>query len=347
MKAIVTGGAGFIGSALVKKLIDELKYEVLVIDCLNYASQINSLDEIKDKGLYSFSQSNIADKSKIEELVKDFKPKYIFNLAAETHVDRSIDSPEPFLKTNILGTFSLLEASLAYWRNLEGVDKKNFRFLHVSTDEVFGDLNLEDPPFTEQHNYCPSSPYSASKAGSDHLVRAWHRTYNLPVLVTNCSNNFGPYQFYEKLIPHMILRASRGDELPIYGSGLQVRDWLYVYDHIEAIIKVIANGRIGESYNIGGNSERTNLQVVHEICKILNELISDKPHGIESFHQLITHVEDRPGHDTRYAIDASKLNNELQWYPTETFETGLRKTIMWYLNNDLSKTYETKRVGLE
>ena len=347
MKAIVTGGAGFIGSALVKKLIDELKYEVLVIDCLNYASQIASLDEIRNKVLYSFSQSDISEQSKIEELVKDFQPNYIFNLAAETHVDRSIESPEPFLKTNILGTYSLLEVSLAYWRSLKKKDKEIFRFLHVSTDEVFGDLNLEDPPFTEQHSYSPSSPYSATKAGSDHLVRAWYRTYNLPILITNCSNNFGPYQFYEKLIPHMILRATRGEELPIYGSGLQVRDWLYVYDHIEAIIKVITNGRIGESYNIGGNSEKTNLQVVQEICTILDQVLTKKPNNIESFHQLITHVEDRPGHDARYAIDASKLNNELGWYPTESFESGLRKTIMWYLDNDPSRTYETKRLGLK
>ena len=206
---------------------------------------------------------------------------------------------------------------------------------------------MEDPPFTEQNSYSPSSPYSATKAGSDHLVRAWFRTYHLPVLITNCSNNFGPYQFYEKLIPHMILRATRGEKLPIYGSGLQVRDWLYVYDHIEAIIKVITNGRIGESYNIGGNAERTNLQVVQEICTILDEVITEKPNNLESFHQLITHVEDRPGHDTRYAIDSSKLNNELFWHPTESFESGLRKTIMWYLNNDLSRTYETKRLGLK
>ena len=345
MKAIVTGGAGFIGSTLVKKLINELNYEVLVIDCLNYASQVEALDELKNQDFFSFSESDISDESQINSLVLNYKPDYIFNLAAETHVDRSIDSPESFIKTNILGTFALLNVSLNYWRSLDADKKKYFKFLHVSTDEVFGDLEIDSKPFEESDRYDPSSPYSASKASSDHLVRAWHRTYNLPVLLSNCSNNYGPFQFYEKLIPLMVIKALRGERLPVYGTGLQIRDWLYVEDHADALIKIIQTGKIGESYNVGASCERSNLYIVELICEILDETIDLKPDGLITFSDLITFVEDRPGHDKRYAINSNKIIKNLGWKPKVDFETGLRKTIKWYVERNEDVTYEANRLG--
>ncbi len=344
MKTIVTGGAGFIGSTLVKKLINELNYEVLVIDSLTYASNKESLSNVWNNKLMHFEKADISDVTKINKIFKDFKPNYVFNLAAETHVDRSIDDPGVFIKTNILGTFSLLQASLNYWRDLPP-EKNNFKFLHISTDEVFGDLKDSDPAFSENSNYQPSSPYSASKAGSDHLVRSWYRTYKLPILLSNCSNNYGPYQFYEKLIPLMIVKALRGEELPLYGKGNQVRDWLYVEDHVDALVKIIRDGQIGQSYNVGASCERTNLQVVELICTILDELVDIKPKNVSSFSELISFVEDRPGHDRRYAIDPEKIFRELNWKAQIDFETGLKKTITWYVERINSIDHEIPRMG--
>jgi len=346
LKTIVTGGAGFIGSALVKKLIKSLKCEVMVIDSLTYASQMYSLQEVLGNKLFSFSETDICDTKSLMEIYATFQPDFVFNLAAETHVDRSIESPELFLKTNIIGTYSLLDVSLKFWRDLDTARKKKFRFLHISTDEVFGDLKENEPPFKETNNYDPSSPYSASKASSDHLVRAWYKTYNLPVLLSNCSNNYGPFQFYEKLIPLMIIKAVRGEKLPIYGTGMQVRDWLYVEDHAEALIKIIQEGKVGESYNIGASCEKTNLQVVKEICRILDEIQPSKPGNIASYKELISFVDDRPGHDLRYAINSDKIKKELNWKASEDFESGLRKTVEWYLDKVESITYEANRMGI-
>ena len=346
MKTVVTGGAGFIGSALVKKLINSFGYEVLVVDSLTYSSQIDSLNEVKVSDLFSFSETDIRDENSLKDIFNEFKPDFIFNLAAETHVDRSIDSPELFLETNIFGTYRLLNVSLKYWKTLEKEKKDKFRFLHISTDEVFGDLEANEPPFKETNNYDPSSPYSASKASSDHLVRAWHRTYDLPVLLSNCSNNYGPFQFYEKLIPLMIIKALRGEKLPIYGTGMQVRDWLYVEDHADALIKIIQEGLVGESYNIGASCEKTNLQVVEEICRILDEIQSPKPSNIKSFRELISFVDDRPGHDQRYAINSDKLKKELNWQASENFESGLRKTVEWYRDKAELITYKANRIGI-
>lgn len=346
MKAIVTGGAGFIGSALVKKLIKSLKCEVMVIDSLTYASQMPSLQEVLENKLFSFSETDICDTKSLMEIYAIFQPDFVFNLAAETHVDRSIDSPELFLKTNVMGTYSLLDVSLKFWRDLDASSKKKFRFLHISTDEVFGDLKENEPPFKETNNYHPSSPYSASKASSDHLVRAWYKTYNLPVLLSNCSNNYGPFQFYEKLIPLMIIKALRGEKLPIYGTGMQVRDWLYVEDHADALIKIIQEGKVGESYNIGASCEKTNLQVVKEICRILDEIKPSKPGNITSYKELISFVDDRPGHDLRYAINSDKIKKELNWKASEDFESGLRKTVEWYLEKVDSISYEANRIGI-
>ncbi len=346
MKAIVTGGAGFIGSALVKKLIKSLKCEVMVIDSLTYASQMPSLQEVLENKLFSFSETDICDTKSLMEIYAIFQPDFVFNLAAETHVDRSIDSPELFLKTNVIGTYSLLDVSLKFWRDLDATSKKKFRFLHISTDEVFGDLKENEPPFKETNNYHPSSPYSASKASSDHLVRAWYKTYNLPVLLSNCSNNYGPFQFYEKLIPLMIIKALRGEKLPIYGTGMQVRDWLYVEDHADALIKIIQEGKVGESYNIGASCEKTNLQVVKEICRILDEIKPSKPGNITSYKELISFVDDRPGHDLRYAINSDKIKKELNWKASEDFESGLRKTVEWYLEKVDSISYEANRIGI-
>lgn len=351
MKILVTGGAGFIGSALIRYLLKDTSSEVINVDCLTYAGNLDSLSEVQKHESYTFEKVNICDESALEKLFISHKPDAVVHLAAESHVDRSIDGPDIFIKTNILGTFNLLQASLNFWNKLSLDKKSNFRFIHVSTDEVFGDLVGEDSLFVETSAYDPSSPYSASKASSDHLVRAWGRTYNLPTIVTNCSNNYGPFQFPEKLIPHVILKALRGEHLPLYGDGSQVRDWLYVEDHARALWAVLKDGRIGETYNIGGHNTKTNLEVVESICELLEEKSSNKPHGINNFSELITFVKDRPGHDMRYAIDASKIKNDISWTPNETFESGISMTVQWYLENSywwervLSGDYKLNRVG--
>ena len=351
MKILVTGGAGFIGGAVVRSLINETKYDVVNLDKLTYAGNLDSLSDVTSSQRYSHEQLDIGDANILDRVFQQHQPDCVMHLAAESHVDRSIDGPSDFIETNITGTFNLLEATRYYFESLEESDKKKFRFHHISTDEVYGDLEGTDDLFTEQAPYAPSSPYSASKAASDHLVRAWGRTYELPVIITNCSNNYGPYHFPEKLIPHMILNALRGKPLPIYGDGLQIRDWLYVEDHAKALIKVVTQGEIGETYNIGGRNEKTNLEVVESICDLLEELAPEKPAGVKGYRDLITFVKDRPGHDVRYAIDASKIERELGWVPEETFETGLRKTVKWYLDNRqwwervLSGAYRLERLG--
>ena len=330
---LVTGGAGFIGSALIRHVISHTEYKVINIDKLTYSGNLESLKSIELNQNYIFEQIDICDENSLKTLLRKNKPDALIHLAAESHVDRSIDGPADFVQTNIVGTFTLLEQAKNYWQSLKGIKKENFRFLHVSTDEVYGDLDQTDDFFTEDTPYNPSSPYSASKASSDHLVRAWNRTYNFPVLITNCSNNYGPFQFPEKLIPHMILNALVGKNLPVYGDGRQVRDWLYVNDHVRALMAVLENGSIGETYNIGGNNEIQNIEVVNTICNILDELIPDRLNGLASFKDLITYVEDRPGHDVRYAIDASKIKIDLNWEPKEDFISGIRKTVKWYLTN--------------
>lgn len=331
MKIIVTGGAGFIGSAVIRHIISNTDDEVLNIDKLTYAGNLESLRDIDQSARYNFQQIDICDKEALEQAFNSFKPNLVMHLAAESHVDRSIDGPAEFINTNIVGTYHLLEVARQYWQTLDDLDKQQFKFHHISTDEVYGDLEGTTDLFTETTPYAPSSPYSASKASSDHLVRAWHRTYGFPILVTNCSNNYGPYHFPEKLIPLVILNALDGKALPIYGKGNQIRDWLYVEDHARALYKVVTAGKIGETYNIGGHNERQNIQVVKTICHILDEL---KPQANgQPYESLITFVKDRPGHDLRYAIDASKIANELNWIPTETFDSGIRKTVEWYLNN--------------
>ena len=333
MRILVTGGAGFIGSALIRHLIQSTEHEVLNLDKLTYAGNLESLAPVDDNPRYRFVQADIADSPVVAQTLAEFQPDAIMHLAAESHVDRSIDGPAAFIQTNIVGTYSLLESTRAYWLGLSAERKAAFRFHHISTDEVYGDLHGVDDLFTETTPYAPSSPYSASKAASDHLVRAWQRTYGLPVLLTNCSNNYGPYHFPEKLIPLMILNALAGKPLPVYGNGQQVRDWLYVEDHARALLKVVSEGKAGETYNIGGHNEQKNLDVVRTICALLEELAPQKPAGIARYEDLITYVQDRPGHDQRYAIDASKIERELGWVPQETFETGLRKTVQWYLDN--------------
>lgn len=330
MNVIVTGGAGFIGSAVIRHLIANTDHQVLNLDKLTYAGNLQSLNEVALHEQYTFSKVDICNKQALEEVFESFQPDLIMHLAAESHVDRSISGPSEFINTNIIGTFNLLEVSRSYCLSAE---KHHFRFHHVSTDEVFGDLHGTDNLFEESTPYAPSSPYSASKAASDHLVRAWGRTYNLPIVLSNCSNNYGPYQFPEKLIPVTILNALSGKNLPIYGDGSQIRDWLYVEDHAKALVEVALNGKDGESYNIGGHNEKSNLEVVHTICDILNELVVEKPKNITDFKDLITHVTDRPGHDKRYAIDATKIAQELGWTPDESFETGIRKSIQWYLEH--------------
>lgn len=328
MRIIVTGGAGFIGSALIRYLMKNTEHQVLNIDKLTYVSNLFSLDSIKKNPNYYFKQADICDKQ-IFDVINEFRPDLIMNLAAESHVDRSIDSAAPFIQTNIVGTFNLLEASRHYFATLSAEQKKFFRFHHISTDEVYGDLECNTDLFTEETAYHPSSPYAASKASSDHLVRAWYRTYQLPIIITNCSNNYGYYQFPEKLIPLMVLNALEGKPLPIYGGGHQVRDWLFVDDHVEALYKVATEGRIGETYNIGGRNEVKNIDVVKQICVLMDQLApKDYPH-----EQLITYVKDRPGHDNRYAIDANKIARDLNWKPKENFATGLIKTVKWYLDN--------------
>ena len=332
MKFLVTGGAGFIGSALIRFLINSTDHEVVNVDKLTYAGNLESLSAVSDSPRYSFEQVDICDAKEIGRVIKQYQPDVIMHLAAESHVDRSIDGPAEFIQTNIVGTYVLLEESRKYWMGLEVNKKNSFRFHHISTDEVYGDLE-EGEFFYETTAYAPSSPYSASKASSDHLVRAWNRTFGLPIVLTNCSNNYGPYHFPEKLIPLMILNAVEGKALPVYGDGSQIRDWLYVEDHAKALYTVATKGVIGETYNIGGYNEKKNLEVVQTICDLLEELHPQKPEGLEKYTDLIKYVTDRPGHDTRYAIDAAKITEELGWKPEETFESGVRKTVEWYLTN--------------
>ena len=383
----IAGGAGFIGSAVIRFLIEETDHQVLNLDKLTYAGNLESLAVVSSNPRYRFVQGDVCDRALLSKLFADFKPDVVMHLAAESHVDRSIDGPAEFIQTNIVGTSVMLECALEYWKQLSslrggeadeaiqidgmdrhgpsalamtsGATKESFRFHHISTDEVYGSLD-DTGLFTEETAYDPSSPYSASKASSDHLVRAWHRTYGLPVLITNCSNNYGPYQFPEKLIPLMILNALEGKPLPVYGNGQQIRDWLHVEDHARALYKVVTEGEIGETYNIGGHNEKTNLEVVHRICEILDKLVpqSGSPRDsvarddVNSYKDLITYVADRPGHDQRYAIDASKIQKDLGWVPTETFETGLRKTVEWYLNNATwcqhvqDGSYQRQRLGV-
>jgi dTDP-glucose 4,6-dehydratase len=353
MKFLVTGGAGFIGSAVVRHIISNTTNCVVNVDKLTYAGNVNSVAEVEGNTRYTFEQADICDSEVMASLFIKHQPDAVMHLAAESHVDRSIDGPAAFIETNIVGTYNLLEAARNYWKSLPEERRHAFRFHHISTDEVFGDLHGTDDLFTETTSYAPSSPYSASKASSDHLVRAWHRTYGLPVVVTNCSNNYGPYHFPEKLIPLMILNALAGKPLPVYGKGNQIRDWLYVEDHARALYKVVTEGVIGETYNIGGHNEKQNIEVVKTLCSILEELapLKDSTLTIPSYESLITYVTDRPGHDMRYAIDAIKIEKELGWKPEETFETGLRKTVQWYLNNKdwwqavLDGSYKLERLG--
>ncbi|KRT55824.1 dTDP-glucose 4,6-dehydratase [endosymbiont of Ridgeia piscesae] len=332
-RLLVTGGAGFIGSAVIRYLINETDHHVVNLDKLTYAGNLESLAAVDGSERYAFERVDICDQAEVDRVFREHHPDLVMHLAAESHVDRSISGPAEFIQTNITGSYVMLEAARQYWSGLEGPAKARFRFHHISTDEVYGDLEGTDDLFTEETPYAPSSPYSASKASSDHLVRAWNRTYRLPVVITNCSNNYGPYQFPEKLIPLVILNAVAGKPLPIYGKGDQIRDWLQVEDHARALVKVALEGRDGETYNIGGHNEKTNLEVVKTLCSILDELRPEHPEGIQRYEELITYVADRPGHDLRYAIDASKIERDLGWTPDETFESGIRKTVEWYLDN--------------
>jgi dTDP-glucose 4,6-dehydratase len=346
-KILITGGAGFIGSALIRHIIKNTDDSVVNLDKLTYAGNLESLLTVSDSGRYRFEQVDICNRLELDRVFAEHKPDTVMHLAAESHVDRSIDSPAVFIETNIIGTYTLLEATRQYWLSLNESDKSGFRFHHISTDEVYGDLEGTTDLFTETSSYEPNSPYSASKASSDHLVRAWLRTYSLPTIITNCSNNYGPYHFPEKLIPLVILNALEGKKLPIYGKGEQIRDWLYVEDHARALYKVVKEGGIGETYNIGGHNEKQNIEVVETLCNILNELVPQE----FNYKDLIIFVSDRPGHDVRYAIDAGKIERELGWKPVETFETGLRKTVEWYLaNSEWCKrvqdgSYQRERLG--
>lgn len=351
MNFLITGGAGFIGSALIRHIINNTSFNVMNLDCLTYAGNLESLSTISQSNNYSFKQIDICNRSELNKLFMQYSPDIVMHLAAESHVDRSIDNPLRFLETNIIGTFNLLEESRNHYQQLDISRKRKFKFHHISTDEVYGDLENDIDLFKEDTPYSPSSPYSASKASSDHLVRAWSRTYGLPTVITNCSNNYGPYHFPEKLIPHIILNALHGKPLPIYGKGDQIRDWLFVEDHAKALLKVALEGKLGHTYNIGGNNEKTNIEVVQSICSLLEDLKPQKPNGVNYYKDLIQFVQDRPGHDRRYAIDSSKINRELNWSPEETFETGLRKTVEWYLDNEswwkrvLSGDYQLTRFG--
>ncbi|ELB2892784.1 dTDP-glucose 4,6-dehydratase [Vibrio alginolyticus] len=351
MKILVTGGAGFIGSAVVRHIIRDTQDTVINLDKLTYAGNLESLVDVSESERYYFEQVDICDRAELDRVFSEHQPDRVMHLAAESHVDRSIDGPAAFIETNVMGTYHLLEAARQYWSNLDEARQSAFRFHHISTDEVYGDLEGTDDLFTETTSYAPSSPYSASKASSDHLVRAWQRTYGLPTLITNCSNNYGPYHFPEKLIPLMILNALDGKPLPVYGDGMQIRDWLFVEDHARALYKVVNEGEVGETYNIGGHNEKANIEVVKTICALLEELQPNKPAGVESYESLITYVKDRPGHDVRYAIDATKIAQELGWTPEETFESGIRKTVEWYLNNPqwwqrvLDGSYSLERLG--
>jgi dTDP-glucose 4,6-dehydratase len=352
---LITGGAGFIGSAVVRHIIENTNDSVVNVDSLTYAGNVESVATISASDRYHFVQADICDAKAMGNVFAKYQPDAVMHLAAESHVDRSIDGPADFMQTNIIGTFTLLEAARSYWLKLSDDKKSGFRFHHISTDEVYGDLEGTDDLFTEETSYEPSSPYSASKASSDHLVRAWNRTYGLPVIVTNCSNNYGPYHFPEKLIPHIILNALSAKSLPIYGDGSQIRDWLYVEDHARALYMVVSEGEVGETYNIGGHNEKKNIEVVETLCALLDELVPASANSVtqhlKSYKELITFVTDRPGHDVRYAIDAGKIERELGWVPIESFETGIRKTVEWYLKNEnwwsrvLNGEYQLERIG--
>ena len=352
MKFLITGGAGFIGSAVIRNIINNTSHSVLNMDKLTYAGNLESLADVSGSRRYEFVRGDVCDRALLGNIFGRFKPDIVMHLAAESHVDRSIDGPGEFIQTNIVGTYALLEEARNYWSSLNDKKKQNFRFHHVSTDEVYGDLEVDEGLFTEETSYAPSSPYSASKASSDHLVRAWHRTYKLPILITNCSNNYGPYQFPEKLIPLIILNALEGKDLPIYGNGKQIRDWLYVDDHARALLHAALYGEVGETYNIGGHNEMKNIDVVKTVCSILDELSPSKIDDIDKYEQLIVYVTDRAGHDIRYAIDATKIANELSWTPDETFATGIRKTVEWYLENSVwcnrvkDGSYQGQRLGV-
>lgn len=351
MNILITGGAGFIGSAVVRHIIQHTSHRVINVDKLTYAGNLESLVEVANHPHYVFEQVDICHRAELDRVFAEHQPDAVMHLAAESHVDRSIDGPAAFIETNIVGTYTLLEAARAYWQTLSADQQAAFRFHHISTDEVYGDLHGTDDLFTETTPYAPSSPYSASKASSDHLVRAWLRTYGLPTIVTNCSNNYGPYHFPEKLIPLMILNALEGKPLPVYGDGQQIRDWLFVEDHARALYQVVTEGKVGETYNIGGHNEKANIEVVRTICALLEELVPEKPQGVAHYADLITFVTDRPGHDVRYAIDATKIGRELGWQPQETFESGIRKTVEWYLNHRewwqhvLDGSYRLERLG--
>ncbi|TCT15862.1 dTDP-glucose 4,6-dehydratase [Bibersteinia trehalosi] len=351
MKILITGGAGFIGSAVVRHIINHTQDTVINLDKLTYAGNLESLESVANSPRYHFEQVDICNRAELDRVFTQYQPDAVMHLAAESHVDRSIDGPAAFIETNIVGTYTLLEAARNYRNGLPDDKKSAFRFHHISTDEVYGDLEGTDDLFTETTPYSPSSPYSASKASSDHLVRAWLRTYGLPTIVTNCSNNYGPFHFPEKLIPLMILNAISGKKLPVYGNGMQIRDWLFVEDHARALYKVVTEGAVGETYNIGGHNEKANIEVVRTICALLEELVPNKPAGVAKYEDLITYVTDRPGHDVRYAIDAEKIGRELGWTPQETFESGIRKTVEWYLANEnwwkrvLDGSYNMERLG--